>query len=134
MAEEQRARGESAASSVKAAAKTGKAIADIAKGAATGGAHGAALAAVKHSKKWIGVLVGILLLPILLIVMLPVVIFGSLFGLGTDEPNAITDDTVLTQNMVDLNTGLSTILSEGLTDVLDRMTPTLLLPDAMKRK
>ena len=121
MAEEQRARGESAASSVKAAAKTGKAIADIAKGAATGGAHGAALAAVKHSKKWIGVLVGILLLPILLIVMLPVVIFGSLFGLGTDEPNAITDDTVLTQNMVDLNTGLSTILSEGLTDVLDRI-------------
>lgn len=121
MAEKQRIRGESAASSVKAAAKTGKAIADIAKGAATGGAHGAALAAVKHSKKWIGVLVGILLLPILLIVMLPVVIFGSLFGVGTDEPNAITDDTVLTQNMVDLNTGLSTILSEGLTDVLDRI-------------
>lgn len=121
MAEEQRTRGESAASSVKAAAKTGKAVADIAKGAATGGAHGAALAAVKHSKKWIGVLVGLLLLPVLLVVMLPVVIFGSLFGVGTDAPNAITDDTVLTQKMVDLNTGLSTILSEGLTDVLDRI-------------
>lgn len=54
MAEEQRTRGESAASSVKAAAKTGKAVADIAKGAATGGAHGAALAAVKHSKNGSG--------------------------------------------------------------------------------
>ena len=53
--------------------------------------------------------------------MLPVVIFGSLFGTGTDDANGFTDDTVLTQNIVDLNTGISTILSEGLTDVLDRI-------------
>ena len=121
MPEEQRTQGESAGASVKAAAKTGKAVSDIAKGAATGGAHGAALAAVKHSKKWIGILVGLLLLPILIVAMLPVIIFGSLFGTGTDTPSGITDDAVLTQNMVDLNAGISSILSEGLTDVLNRI-------------
>lgn len=121
MPEEQRTQGESAGASVKAAAKTGKAVSDIAKGAATGGAHGAALTAVKHSKKWIGILVGLLLLPILIVAMLPVIIFGSLFGTGTDTPSGITDDTVLTQNMVDLNAGISSILSEGLTDVLNRI-------------
>lgn len=97
MAEEQRTQGESAASSVKGAVKTGKAVAEIAKGAAAGGAHGAALAAVKHSKKWIGILAIILILPVLLIAMLPVVIFGPLFGNGTDDVNGFTDDTVLTQ-------------------------------------
>ena len=121
MPEEQRTQGESAGASVKAAVKTGKAVSDIAKGAATGGAHGAALAAVKHSKKWIGILVGLLLLPILIVAMLPVIIFGSLFGTGTDTPSGITDDAVLTQNMVDLNAGISSILSEGLTDVLNRI-------------
>lgn len=121
MPEEQRTQGESAGASVKAAAKTGKAVSDIAKGAATGGAHGAALAAVKHSKKWIGILVGLLLLPILIVAMLPAIIFGSLFGTGTDTPNGIIDDAVLTQNMVDLNSGISSILSEGLTDVLNRI-------------
>lgn len=121
MPEEQRTQGESAGASVKAAAKTGKAVSDIAKGAATGGAHGAALAAVKHSKKWIGILVGLLLLPILIVAMLPVIIFGSLFGTGTDTPSGIIDDAVLTQNMVDLNAGISSILSEGLTDVLNRI-------------
>ena len=39
MAEEQRTRGESAASYAKGAVKTGKAVAEIAKGAATGGAQ-----------------------------------------------------------------------------------------------
>ena len=54
MPEEQRTQGESAGASVKAAAKTGKAVSDIAKGAATGGAHRAARTAGKHTKKWIG--------------------------------------------------------------------------------
>ena len=53
--------------------------------------------------------------------MLPSIIFGSLFGDGTDAPNGITDDAVMTQRMYDLNTGISTILSEGLSDVLARI-------------
>lgn len=121
MPEEQRTSGESSAASARGAAKTGKAIANIAKGAATGGAHGAALAAAKESKKWIAGIAILLLLPVLIVLMLPVVIFGSLFGIGTDEPNAIVDNTVLSANMVSLNTGISTILSEGLTDVLARI-------------
>ena len=122
MSEEQRTQqSNSAESTVHAAAKTGKAVANVAKGAATGGVHGAALATAKNSKKWLIPLVAIILLPVLIVAMLPSVIFGSFFGDGTDTNNAIVDDTVLTQNMMDLNTGISTVLSEGLVDVLSRI-------------
>lgn len=122
MSEEQRAQqSNSAESTVHAASKTGKTVANVAKGAATGGVHGAALATVKNSKKWLIPLVAILILPVLIVAMLPSVIFGSFFGDGTDTTNAIADDTVLTQNMMDLNTGISTVLSEGLVDVLSRI-------------
>ena len=122
MSEENRREHNSAAdSSVRAAAKTGKAVANIAKGAATGGIHGAALATAKSSKKWIIALVALLMLPVIIVAMLPSIIFGSLFGDGTDAPNGISDNTVMTENMVELNTSISTILTEGLTDVLDRI-------------
>lgn len=113
--------GNSAESSVRAAAKTGKAVANIAKGAATGGIHGAAVEAAKSSKKWIIPIVAIILLPILVIAMLPTIIFGTLFGDGTDSTNGVSDQEVLTQNMVDLNTSISTLLSEGLADVLEQI-------------
>lgn len=119
--ENRREQGNSAESSVKAAAKTGKAVANIAKGAATGGIHGAALETAKASKKWIIVLVAVLMLPVIIVAMLPSIIFGSLLGDGTDTPNGISDNTVMTDNMVNLNTGISTILSEGLVDVLTRI-------------
>lgn len=113
--------GNSAESSVRAAAKTGKAVANIAKGAATSGIHGAAVEAAKSSKKWIIPIVAIILLPILVIAMLPTIIFGTLFGDGTDSTNGVSDQAVLTQNMVDLNTSISTLLSEGLADVLEQI-------------
>ena len=121
MNEENRTQNASAEANIKAAAKTGKAVANIAKGAATGGVHGAALATAKSSKKWIIPLIAALMLPLILIAMLPSIIFGSFFGDGTDSSNAISDDTVLTQNMVELNNGISTVLSEGLVDVLSRI-------------
>ena len=74
--ENRREQGNSAESSVKAAAKTGKAVANIAKGAATGGIHGAALETAKASKKWIIVLVAVLMLPVIIVAMLPSIIFG----------------------------------------------------------
>ena len=118
MADENRnAQNNSAESTVKSAVKTGKAVSNITRGAATGGIHGAALETAKASKKWIFALVGIILIPIVIVAMLPSVIFGSLLGDGTETANGISDNAVLTQNMVDLNTGISTILSEGLTDV-----------------
>ena len=113
--------GNSAESSVRAAAKTGKTVANIAKGAATGGIHGAAVEAAKSSKKWIIPIVAIILLPILVIAMLPTIIFGTLFGDGTDSTNGVSDQAILTQNMVDLNTSISTLLSEGLADVLEQI-------------
>lgn len=119
--ENRREQGNSAESSVKAAAKTGKAVANIAKGAATGGIHGAALETAKASKKWIIVLVAVLMLPVIIVAMLPSIIFGSLLGDGTYTPNGISDNAVMTDNMVNLNTGISTILSEGLVDVLTRI-------------
>lgn len=87
MSEENRQQQSSAESTVAGAAKTGKAIASIAKGAATGGAHGAAVEAAKSSRKWTIPIVAVILLPVLIIAMLPSVIFGSLFGDGTDTPN-----------------------------------------------
>ena len=122
MAEEKQAQDSTTESSVRAAAKTGKAVASIAKGAATGGVHGAALSAANESKKWlVAAIIGSLALPILMVAMLPSIIFGSLLSDGSDSPNGITDDEALTQRLVDLNTGISTVLSEGLTDVLDRI-------------
>ena len=121
MSEENRQQQSSAESTVAGAAKTGKAIASIVKGAATGGAHGAAVEAAKSSKKWIIPIVAVILLPVLIIAMLPSVIFGSLFGDGTHTPNGISDDTVLVQNLADINSGISMILSEGLNDVLARI-------------
>ena len=121
MSDETRQEKSSVESTVDGAAKTGKAIANIAKGAAVGGAHGAAVEAAKASKKWIAVIVALIALPIVIVAMLPSVIFGSLMGDGTDTPNGIRDDTVLVQNMTDINNGISMILSEGLIDVLDRI-------------
>ena len=122
MSEEQRnQQSNSAESTVYAASKTGKAVANVTKGAATGGVHGAALDTAKNAKKWLIPVAAVLLLPVLIVAMLPSVIFGPFFGIGTDNTNAIADDTVLTQNMMDLNTGISTVLSEGLVDVLSRI-------------
>ena len=121
MSEEKRQQQSSAESTVAGAAKTGKAIANIAKGAATGGAHGAAVEAAKSSKKWIIPIIAVIALPLLIVAMLPSMIFGSLLGDGTDTPNGISDDAVLVQNMTDIDSGISMILSEGLTDVLTRI-------------
>lgn len=119
MGEENKSQQESATGKAQEAAKTGKAILNITKGAATGGMHGAALGAAKSSKKYIfGIVAVVILLPVLVISMLPSIIFGSVFGDGTNTANGITDDTVLADNMTAISTEISTILSEGLADVL----------------
>ena len=52
MSDEKSQQQTSTESTVAGAAKTGKAISNIAKGAAAGGAHGAAIEAGKSSAKW----------------------------------------------------------------------------------
>lgn len=121
MSDEKSQQQTSTESTVAGAAKTGKAISNIAKGAAAGGAHGAAIEAGKSSAKWLIPLIAAVLLPLILVAMLPSIIFGSLLGDGTDTPNGISNDEVLVQNMTAINEGISSILSEGLTDVLERI-------------
>jgi len=113
----------STASTLSAAAKTGKAVSNIAKGAATGNMYGAALAALKSSKKWLIPVIGLLLIPLVIVAMMPSIIFGSLFTKNTEDttPSGIVDDTVLTQNMIAMNDSISSVLAEGLTDVLERI-------------
>ena len=117
-AQEQR---NSLGSSAKAAAKTGKAVSNIVKGAASSGLSGAALLAGKNKKKWLIPIACVLLIPVIIIAMLPTIIFGAIFGDGSDTKNGIADGEVLTQNMVELNDGISSVLSEGLADVLERI-------------
>lgn len=121
MSDEKSQQQTSTESTVAGAAKTGKAISNIAKSAAAGGAHGAAIEAGKSSAKWLIPLIAAVLLPLILVAMLPSIIFGSLLGDGTDSPNGISNDEVLVQNMTAINEGISSILSEGLTDVLERI-------------
>lgn len=108
-----------AASLVAGAAKTGKAVAKIAKGTAAGGWYGAAISAAWSLKKYIPAIVAVLLLPVIIIVMLPSMIFGSFFGDGSETKNGIVDDSVLTQNIVEISAAISTILSEGMSDTID---------------
>ena len=84
MSDEKSQQQTSTESTVAGAAKTGKAISNIAKGAAAGGAHGAAIEAGKSSAKWLIPLIAAVLLPLILVAMLPSIIFGCpLFLLGS---------------------------------------------------
>lgn len=71
MSDEKSQQQTSTESTVAGAAKTGKAISNIAKGAAAGGAHGAAIEAGKSSAKWLIPLIAAVLLPLILVAMLP---------------------------------------------------------------
>ena len=114
---------QSAASTVASATKTGKAIANIAKGAAHGGMPGAALAAASSSKKWLVPVLALAFLPILLIAMLPSIIFGTPLTTDTEStaPSGLVSDEVLTQTMMDLNDRISAALSMGLEDTLAKI-------------
>ena len=88
MSDEKSQQQTSTESTVAGAAKTGKAISNIAKGAAAGGAHGAAIEAGKSSAKWLIPLIAAVLLPLILVAMLPSIIFGSLSWLWDTRPSS----------------------------------------------
>lgn len=85
MSDEKSQQQTSTESTVAGAAKTGKAISNIAKGAAAGGAHGAAIEAGKSSAKWLIPLIAAVLLPLILVAMLPSIIFGSLRSVSASQ-------------------------------------------------
>lgn len=110
---------EEVAEKVKGAAKTGKAIANIARGAAKAGIQGAAVEAVKSFKKEIVIIAVVLLsLPILFIALLPQVIFGGLNPPDTGDP-IMNDNPQIIENISEINNIVSQILSDAYQGVRD---------------
>ena len=109
-----------AAQKVKGAAKIGKAVANIAKGAAAGGLAGAAAEAVKSFKKELAVVaVTLLALPILFIALLPTVIFGGLDPPDTGEQPILNDNPQIVENISTINSTIGQILTEAYTEALE---------------
>lgn len=105
-------KGAEVAGKIQGAIKTGKAIAGIAKGAATGGPYGAVLMGLWANRKTVMIvvvsLVALLLLPILFVLMLPSVIFGGLDA--TYEDPILNNDTQIFQNITEADQAVWMIL------------------------
>ncbi len=75
----------------------------------------------KHALKLLLPAGCLLLVPILILALIPTIIFGTLFGNGTDEKSGFADGEALNATLTELNDGISGVLSEGLIDVLARI-------------
>ena len=107
-----------AASKIRGAVKTGKAIAGAAKGAAVGGPYGAALAGLWSNRKMVLIVVVVLLvllaLPILFVLMLPSIIFGGLDApFDPSQPPILNNDAAILQNVADGEQTIWLILKES---------------------
>lgn len=130
-----------AASAVRSAVKTGKAIAGTAKGAAAGGPYGAAAGAVWGNRKVIGkiiiVVVALLMIPILFICMLPALIFGGLLNaFSPDKPNTpiLNDSEAVSANLSQIVSSVDTVLSESMSDLLDQIDEDFRSSDADQKE
>ena len=116
-------KGAEAVGKIQGAVKTGKAIAGIARGAATGGPYGAVLMGLWSNRKHVLIVVVsllvLLLLPILFVLMLPTIIFGGLND--TPETPVLNDDAAIVENVNNLSFTISGILGEGLDDAIARI-------------
>ena len=104
------AKGAQAASAVRGAVKTGKAIAAAAKGAAAGGPYGAVAGLIWENRHLVGkiilVVLAIFLLPVLFILMLPSLIFGGLkdaFSPNNPTVPILNDSAAITENNPAIN-------------------------------
>ena len=135
------AKGANTANMVKGAVKTGKAIAGIAKGAAAGGPFGAVAGFITSNRKAIGKIViatvVALMLPIMFILMLPALIFGGLmnaFSPDNSEVPILNDNIAITENMADISSSISTVLSEALTEILQEIDSDFIASGAEKKE
>ncbi len=113
-----------AANMIRGAVKTGKAIAGAAKGAAAGGAVGAAAGFLWSNRKLVGkIIIGLtvfMMIPIMIICMLPSIIFGNIFGGGTQaSPTApiLNDNAAIQGNLSKIQSMVSSVLSEALVNI-----------------
>ena len=117
-----------AAHTVQSAVKTGKAIANVSKGAAVGGPYGAAAGALWGARKHLGkiliAVIALFFLPVLVIMMLPGLIFGG-FGSSSssfdpDKP-ILNSETAIAANANEITFTINSILGEGIADAEKRI-------------
>lgn len=113
----------SAASFVKGAVKTGKAVAGTAKGVAAG-PYGIAAAALWENRKLLGKIIAasalLLMLPVLFILMLPSLVFGNK-GLD-DVPNGVLqDNNIIVSNIAESERSIESILQKRHTEILKKI-------------
>ncbi len=121
-------KGANAAQAIRGAAKTGKAIAGVTRGAAVGGPYGAIAGALWSNRKTVIKIVlavsFLLLLPVLFILMLPGLIFGGFSSdspADPDQPPIFNNDAAIIENVNNISFTINGILGEGLDDVLTRI-------------
>lgn len=121
-------KGASAAQAVRGAVKTGKAIANMSKGAAVGGPYGAAAGAIWAGRKHIGkiviVLVALLLLPVMVIMMLPGLIFGGLtsaFSSADPDNPVLNSETAIVANANEITFTINGVLGEAIDETERRI-------------
>lgn len=120
--------GASAASTVKAAVKVGKAVSGMAKGAAAGpfGMAAGALLSNHKVRKGLLIVICLLLIPILFIVMLPLMVFGMAANALTapydgGNPPVMNDDMAIVENIVTTNNELAIIIEEAYADLMAKI-------------
>lgn len=120
--------GASAAHTVQAALKTGKAAAGITKGAAAGGPYGAVAAALWTNRKLVGkaaaALAVLLMLPVLFLAMLPGVVFdgyGDAYSDADPDQPVLNSGSAITEHVNEITYAVNAILTEALEDVLEEI-------------
>ena len=120
--------GASAAHTVQAALKTGRAAAGITKGAAAGGPYGAAAAALWTNRKLVGktaaALAVFLMLPVVFVTMLPGVLFdgyGSAYSEADREQPVLNSGRAITEHVNAITYTVHAVLAEALEDVLEEI-------------
>ena len=120
--------GASAAHLARGALKAGKAVSGAAKGAAAGGPYGAVAGALWEGRKTIGKFAAaaavLLLLPVLFVLMLPSLIFdgfSSAFSPADPKTPILNSENAIIENANTITYTISTILGEGMEDVMARI-------------
>lgn len=117
-----------AASAIRGAIKTGKALSGAAKGAAAGGPYGAAAGALWDSRKFVGkviiALIALLMLPAVFTAMLPSLIFGGIrdaFSPADPAAPVLNSSQAISANINDIFFCINTLLGEGQDDAEERI-------------
>ena len=117
-----------AANAVKGAVKTGKAVSNIAKGAAAGGPYGAIAGAIWENRKVIGKIIiaatALLMIPVVFVMMMPSLIFGGLMdAFSPADPNnpVINSGTALLDTTTQIADAVDSILAEALANTVSQI-------------